>query len=53
MECKYVWINEMQLLSTSFYISLYILNEEGKSFSTFVWWALFSCENKISEDEGP
>jgi hypothetical protein len=40
----------MQLLSSSFYISIRILNDEGKSFLTFVWWALFSCEKKASED---
>jgi hypothetical protein len=37
MKCKYVWINEMQLLSSFIYIPIYILNDEGKSFLTFVW----------------
>jgi hypothetical protein len=48
MKCKYVWINEMQLLSSSFYIliHIHILNDEGKSFLTFVWRALFPCEDE-------
>jgi hypothetical protein len=36
MKYKYVWINEMQLLSSSFYILIHILNDEGKYFLTFV-----------------
>jgi hypothetical protein len=43
----------MQLLSSSFYIPIHILNDEGKSFLTFVWWALFPCEDNASKYEGP
>jgi hypothetical protein len=31
---------------------LFILNDEGMSFSTFVQQALYSCGNNASEDEG-
>jgi hypothetical protein len=51
-ECKYEWINEMQLLSSSFCISVHILNDEGMSL-TFVWWALYPCGDNASKDEGP
>jgi hypothetical protein len=37
MECKYKWINEMQLLSLSFRIPILILNDEGMTFLTFTW----------------
>jgi hypothetical protein len=52
MEYKYEWINKMQLLSSSFRIIIHILNEEGMSFLTFVWWALYPCEDNSSEEEG-
>jgi hypothetical protein len=53
MECKYKWINEMQLLSLSFRNPIHILNDEGMSFLTFVWWALYPCGDNASEDEDP
>jgi hypothetical protein len=51
MEYKYVLINKMQLLSSSFCIFIHILNDEGMSFLTFVWWALCPCRDNASEDE--
>jgi hypothetical protein len=53
MKYKYVWINEMQLLSSSFYIPIQILNNEGKSFLTFIWGALFPYGDNAPADEGP
>jgi hypothetical protein len=44
MEYKYKWINEMQLSYLSFRILIHILDDEGMSFLTFVWWAFTPWE---------
>jgi hypothetical protein len=52
MKYKYKWINEMHLSYLSFCIPIHILDDEGMSFLTFVWWALYPWEDNALEDEG-
>jgi hypothetical protein len=50
---QYEWISKMQLLSSFLDILIRMLNDEGMSFLTFVWWALCPSGDNASEDKGP